>query len=115
RLEIDLNEQTTYLDSLIQNCPLGIAVLNREGGVDLANSAFENLFQYNRHELTSVDIGRMGIPEDEGTDSAQLIPQIFAGKALHRTVRQQRKDGKRLDLALHGVPLLVNDEVKGHT
>ena len=31
RLAIDLHEQTTYLDSLIQNCPLGIAVLNREG------------------------------------------------------------------------------------
>lgn len=113
RLAINLNEQTTYLDSLIQNCPLGIAVLDRKGGVNLANSAFENLFQYDRHELASIDIGTMGIPGDDGTDSAQLIPQIFAGKALHRTVRQRRKDGKPLDLALHGVPLLLNNEVQG--
>ena len=113
RLAIDLQERTIYLDSLIQNSPLGIAVLDREGGVDLANSAFEKLFQYERYELGSIDIGSLGIPDDETTDSAQLIPQIFAGKALHRTVRQRRKDGKLLDLALHGVPLLLNNEVQG--
>jgi diguanylate cyclase (GGDEF)-like protein/PAS domain S-box-containing protein len=113
RLAMDLNEQTTYLDSLIQNSPLGIVVLDRQGSVELANSAFERLFQYDRHELTSIDIGSMGISDDEAKDSAQLIPQIFAGKALHRTVRRRRKDGQLLDLALHGVPLMVNGEVRG--
>ena len=113
RLAIDLNKQTTYLDSLIQNSPLGIVVLDRQGSVELANSAFEKLFQYDRHELTSIDIARMGSPGEEGTDSALLIRQIFAGKALHKTVRQRRRDGKVLDLALHGVPLLVSGEVRG--
>ena len=113
RLAGDLNEQTTYLDSLIQNSPLGIVVLDRQGAVELANSAFERLFQYERHELTSVDIENIGILDDEATDSAPLIPQIFAGNAFHKTVRRRRKDGKILDVALHGVPLLVNGEVRG--
>jgi diguanylate cyclase (GGDEF)-like protein/PAS domain S-box-containing protein len=113
RLTIDLNEQTTYLDSLIQNSPLGIVVLDRKGSVELTNSAFEKLFQYERQELASIDIGNMGAPDEETTDSAQLIPQIFAGNALHRTVRQRRKDGQILDLALHGVPMLLNNEVRG--
>ncbi len=113
RLAMDLNEQTTYLDSLIQNSPLGIVVLDRQGAVKLANSAFERLFEYERHELTSIDIGSMVIPDDEAKDSAQLIKQIFAGTALHRTVRRRRKNGQILDLALHGVPLLVNGEVRG--
>jgi diguanylate cyclase (GGDEF)-like protein/PAS domain S-box-containing protein len=113
RLSMDLNEQTTYLDSLIQNSPLGIVVLDRRGSVELANSAFERLFQYDRQELTAIDIAHMGIPDDEAADSAQLIPQIFAGNALHRTVRRRRKDGQILDLALHGVPLPVNGEIRG--
>jgi len=113
RLAIDLNEQTAYLDSLIQNSPLGIVVLDMQGRVELANSAFGKLFQYDRRELASIDIGSMGILDDEATDSAQLIPQIFAGNALHRTVRQRRKDGQILDLALHGVPLLLDGEVQG--
>jgi diguanylate cyclase (GGDEF)-like protein/PAS domain S-box-containing protein len=113
RLAIDLNKQTTYLDSLIQNSPLGIVVLDRQGSVELANSAFEKLFQYDRQELTSIDIGRMVIADDEASHSAELIPQIFAGNAFHRTVRQRRKDGHILDLALHGVPLLISGEVRG--
>jgi PAS domain S-box-containing protein len=113
RLALDLIEQTTYLDSLIQNSPLGIAVLDRQGRVELANSAFEKLFQYDRRELASIDIGSMGVPDDGGTGSAQPTAQIFAGKALHRMVRQRRKDGTLLDLALHGVPLLLNNEVRG--
>jgi len=113
RLAIDLNRQTTYLDSLIQNSPLGIIVLDRQGAVELANSAFERLFQCDRHELTSIDISAMGIPDDEASDSTQLIRQIFAGNALHKTVRQRRRDGTILDLALHGVPLLVRGEVRG--
>ncbi len=112
RLTIDLNEQTIYLDSLIENSPLGIAVLDREGGVELANSAFEKLFQYDRRELASIDIASLAMP-DEAADSAQLISQIFSGNALKRTVRRRRRDGELLNLALHGVPLLVNHEVRG--
>jgi len=113
RLALDLNEQTTYLDSLIQNSPLGIVVLDRQGSVELANSAFERLFQYNRNELASIDIGRMGILDDEAAGSRQLIAEIFAGTALQKTVRKRRKDGQILDLAMHGVPLIVNGEVRG--
>ena len=113
RLAMDLNEQTSYLDSLVQNSPLGIVVLDRKGSVELANSAFERLFQYDRHEFTSIDMANVGIPEDEARDSAQLIPQIFAGNALHRTVRKRRKDGQVLDLALRGVPLAVDGEIRG--
>jgi diguanylate cyclase (GGDEF)-like protein/PAS domain S-box-containing protein len=113
RLAIDLNKQTSFLDSLIQNSPLGIVVLDREGSIELANVAFAELFQCDRNELTSIRIENMGIPGEEATDSAQLLTQIFAGNPLRRIVRQRRKDGKILDLALHGVPLLLNDEVRG--
>jgi diguanylate cyclase (GGDEF)-like protein/PAS domain S-box-containing protein len=113
RLAINLHKQTSYLDSLIRNSPLGILVLDRQGGVELANPAFEGLFQYDRRELASIDIGAMGIHDHEATDSAQLILRIFAGSAVHTTVRQRRKDGQIIDVALHGVPLLVNGEVGG--
>ena len=113
RLAIDLNRQTTYLDSLIQNSPLGIVVLDRQGAIELANPAFERLFQCDKHELASIDMRATDILGDGGSDSTQLIRQILAGNALRKTVRQQRGDGKILDLALHGVPLLVRGEVRG--
>jgi diguanylate cyclase (GGDEF)-like protein/PAS domain S-box-containing protein len=112
-LAIDLNEQTTYLDSVIENSPLGIVVLNRQGSVELANSAFEKLFQYDRHQLRLIGIESTWMPDDEASDPAKLISQIFAGDACHQTVRGRRKDGEVLQLALHGVPLLVNGEPRG--
>jgi diguanylate cyclase (GGDEF)-like protein/PAS domain S-box-containing protein len=113
RLAMDLNEQTTYLNSLIQNSPLAIVVLGRQGTVELANTAFEKLFQYDRREFTSSNMANLRIPDDKATDSEWLIPQIFAGNAVHRTVRRRRADGQILDLALHGVPLPVNGEIRG--
>jgi two-component system sensor kinase FixL len=93
-LVIDLDRQTTYLNSLIQNSPLGIIVLDRQGGVELANSAFEKLFDYDRRELAWIDIRRLGAVEDEASDSAELIRQIFAGKALRRTIRHRQGNGR---------------------
>jgi PAS domain S-box-containing protein len=113
RLAIDLNAQSSYLNSLIQNSPLAIVVLDRQCSVELANPAFEKLFQYNRGELTAIPITGVGTPDDEVNGAAQLIPQILAGNTLNKTVRQRRKDGHILDLALHGVPLLVNGDVRG--
>ncbi len=113
RLVLDLNERTTYLDSLIQNSPLGIVVLDQKGSVELANAAFERLFQYNRDDLGAIDIQNIGMPEHEGTDSFEVIRQIFAGETMRTTVRRRRKDGQILDLAIHGVPLLVNGNVLG--
>jgi diguanylate cyclase (GGDEF)-like protein/PAS domain S-box-containing protein len=106
RLAIDLERQSTYLDSLIQNSPLGIAVLDRQGAVELANSAFENLFECDRHQLAA-------IPGQEASDPTQLIRQIFAGKTLRKTFQHRRKDGEILDLALHGVPLMIGGLVRG--
>jgi diguanylate cyclase (GGDEF)-like protein/PAS domain S-box-containing protein len=111
RMKSDLTEQKAYLGSLIENSPMGIVVLDHEGSVQIVNSAFERLFQYKRQELFSFDIGRMGISDEQSTD--QLIPEIFAGNSLRRTVRRRRKDGQILDVALHGVPLVTNSEVRG--
>jgi|SRR5450432_1183909 len=108
RLATDLHRQTTYLDSLIQNSPMGIIVLDREGTIELANSAFERLFQCDRNELAS-----MVIPDGESSHSTQLIRQILAGNTVAKTLRQRRSDGKILDLALQGVPLSVEGEVRG--
>jgi diguanylate cyclase (GGDEF)-like protein/PAS domain S-box-containing protein len=113
RLAVDLNRQTTYFDSLIQNSPLGIIVLDRQGAVELANPAFEELFQCDKHELAPIDIRPTEIVGDGDFDSTQLIRQILAGNALRKTVRQRRRDGRILDLALHGVPLLVSGEIRG--
>lgn len=110
RLAINLHEKTSYLDSLIQNSPLGIAVLDPEAKINFANPAFEKLFQCRWNDLPSIDFGAVG---SDGASTEKVIAQILAGETSYRTVRQARRDGKMLDLAVHGVPLLLSGQVKG--
>jgi diguanylate cyclase (GGDEF)-like protein/PAS domain S-box-containing protein len=113
RMARELDEQTTYLNSLIENSPLGIVVLNRRGCVELTNPAFEKLFLYDQQDLAGSDLGCLLLPHSEDAESIALTPQVLAGQAVNTTVRRQRKDGKILDLEVHAVPLVVNNWVRG--
>jgi diguanylate cyclase (GGDEF)-like protein/PAS domain S-box-containing protein len=113
RLAVNLTQQTTYLNSLIQNSPLGIVVLDRQGKVELANPAFEDLSRYRHTELSTFNLMTWKPKQGEPGDSEQLISRVFSGEALHLTVQLCRKDGQVRDAALHGVPLLLNDVVRG--
>lgn len=108
RTAADLHTQTTYLNALIENSPLGIVVFNQEGRVEFANQAFEKLILYNQQDLAIGDIATLWL-----SGIADLLPRALAGSACQQTVRQQRKDGKTLDLALHAVPLKVQGQVCG--
>ena len=99
---LQLQERTSYLNSLIENSPLGIIVLDREHNVELTNPAFQKLFL---HDPTGSHI------DDTFTSPGKAPPssaQVHAGRAFHGTVQRRRKDGKVLDLDLHAVPLMVN-------
>ena len=97
RMGIHLHQQTTYLDSLIQNSPLAMVALDRQGSVELVNSAFEKLFRYDRNNLASIEIRNVQTPDGEAWDSAQVIAQILAGKCHppDRTASAQRWENSR--------------------
>jgi PAS domain-containing protein len=46
RIAKELHDQTVNLNSLIENTPLGVVVLDTNGRVKLCNDAFENLFLF---------------------------------------------------------------------
>jgi diguanylate cyclase (GGDEF)-like protein/PAS domain S-box-containing protein len=113
RIASEFQKQTIYLNSLIENSPFGIAVLDRQGRVELTNPAFEKLFLYDHGDLAGSDLKCLVVPEDEPAKSIAITPQVLAGQALNLTVRRQRRDGKILDLEVHAVPLVVNGHVRG--
>ena len=113
RIALELQDQTVYLNSLIENSPFGIAVLDRQGRVEFTNAAFEKLVLYEQNELTGGDLDSILATRDEPEVSSLVTPQVLAGQALHATVRRRRKDGKVLDVEVDAVPLLANGRVRG--
>ena len=95
------------LNSLIENSPIGIIVLDRDHKVELTNPAFQRLFL---HDPTGRHIDEVFTTPKE---SAAVSRQVHAGRAFHGTVQRRRQDGKVLDLDLHAVPLMVNGVRQG--
>jgi diguanylate cyclase (GGDEF)-like protein/PAS domain S-box-containing protein len=113
RVGKELREQTDYLNSLIENTPLGIVVLDQQGRVELCNDAFERLFQFDRKDLIGNDLDSVILLADAPSDSSDVPVQITSGQQVHLSVRRLRKDGKTIDVELNAVPLFQDGKVRG--
>ena len=113
RIALDLQQQTVHLNSLIENSPFGIVVLDQQGRVELTNAAFEKLFLFAHGELTGSDLSCIFVPDDDWSESTLSIEKVIAGETLHTKAKRRRKDGQILDLEVHAVPLVVEARVRG--
>jgi diguanylate cyclase (GGDEF)-like protein/PAS domain S-box-containing protein len=113
RLGDQLAERTMYLDSLIENTPLGIVVHDRQGKVELCNDAFENLFMFPREEIVGNDIDAYIVPPNKADEGRRFVTQLASGKRIQANVQRQRKDGAYVDTELYAVPLVRNGVISG--
>ncbi len=118
RMGLDLQERTVYLNSLIENSPLGIAVLDCEGRIETTNLAFRRLFLYDTPELEGVSLAPLLSPGDPGpadmtNQDRPLTSVALDGEALQKTVKRRRKDGRILDVELYAVPRVANGVSRG--
>lgn len=111
RIARQLSDQTAYLNSLIENNPLGIIVHDRHGIVQLCNDAFETLFLFRRDEILGKAIDAFIVPPESLSQGSQFVSQVAAGRSIHETLRRRRKDGVLIDVELHAVPLLTDGQV----
>ena len=113
RIALDLQEQTAHLNSLIENSPFGIVVLDQQGRVELTNAAFDRLFAFDHartyRQRSEPHIRARCCPRSPHPS----IEKVLAGETLHTTARRRRKDGHILDLEVHAVPLEVDGRVRG--
>ena len=112
RIGNDLQERTTFLNSLIESNPLGIVALDRNGEVELCNSAFEKLFQYRRTELVGQKLSALIAP-DERDELFEPAADVASHTPPGESVRRVRKDGTVIDVAVDTVPLKLRGHVQG--
>jgi diguanylate cyclase (GGDEF)-like protein/PAS domain S-box-containing protein len=113
RMGRELRKQTDYLNSLIENTPLGIVVLDKDGRVELCNDAFERLFQFGRKDLIGNELDSLISPIDATLRAREFTAQLASGQPVHVSTRGLRKDGKLIDVELNAVSLLQDGEVRG--
>jgi diguanylate cyclase (GGDEF)-like protein/PAS domain S-box-containing protein len=110
RMAKQLSERTAFLDSLIENNPLGIVVHDRAGRVELCNEAFANLFLYRREEIVGHSLDSLiSIPGQ----TVEANPLPAPGQSVQQTINKKRKDGKTLDLEMHAVTIALDGQAEG--
>jgi PAS domain S-box-containing protein len=108
----ELQQRTVYLNSLIENSPFGIVVLNQAGNVALCNRAFEKLFGYERTKVIGKKLESL-IPSHLPDDLLEFSPRVYAGQSVQGSTRRARKDGTLVDVEVHAVPLVIDGHVRG--
>jgi diguanylate cyclase (GGDEF)-like protein/PAS domain S-box-containing protein len=107
-----LQEQALYLNSLIQNSPVGIVVLARDGHVQLCNGTFVSLFGLENDQVVGRDLDALLAPHSADRPLQQVSAEIFRGRSVRQTVHHSRHDHVALDLELNAVPLLRDGRVE---
>ena len=113
RAEKALEERTAYLNTLIEVSPVGIAVLDKDGRIQMCNPAFERLFLYSRQEMRGFNLDELIIPTEWASEAESLTRQTLGGASVHATSRRRRKDGTLVDVEIYAVPLVIDDKPLG--
>jgi PAS domain S-box-containing protein len=105
RAEQQLQHRTTFLNALITNNPMAIAVGRPDGRFELVNPAFEKLFGYTSEEAIGRRIDELLFPEDLGKEEKDVRLAKVKTEKLHETTKRKNKRGKLVDVEVHSVPL----------
>ncbi|HEX2696147.1 MAG TPA: response regulator, partial [Anaerolineales bacterium] len=110
--EAIIQREKQYFESLVENSPVAIVVLNNEEKILSINPAFEKLYGYKKDEATGVLLDTL-ITTDETRAEAAEYTQTVMKEAIHKIGRRRRKDGSLVDVEIFGVPVMVGGERSG--
>ena len=107
RTEQELQQRTGFLNTLIADNPLAIAVGDAEGRFQLVNPAFEKLFGYSSAEALGRTVAELTYPPTLSVDKASARLTKVKFETIHETTKRRKKSGDLVDVEVHTVPLLL--------
>ncbi|HXO89052.1 MAG TPA: response regulator [Candidatus Acidoferrales bacterium] len=113
RAQSELEERKTFLNSVIENSPVGIVATGLDGGVQMCNPAFERVFRVRQADILTRSLQDiLGSKQlDEEIAANQLA--ISSGQATHIVSQRARSDGTLVDVEAFAVPLITAGTMTG--
>src|SRR5271163_2068999 len=96
RAEIEVQQRTDFLTTLIASSPISIVVTDKRGTILLTNPAFHELFGYQASETNGQTLG-LTVPDEERAKIRDEFATLTAANTVHRTAKRRHKSGKLLD------------------
>jgi two-component system sensor histidine kinase/response regulator len=111
--ERELEERTSFLNSVIENSPVGIIAMGIDGAVRMCNPAFEKLFQYRQEDYLGRSINAVLAPPGHHGEIEANLKNVLEGHATHIVTRRRRRDGTLVDVEAYAVPLVTDNVISG--
>jgi len=107
-----LRESEAKFRMLAETSPYGIIFGGKDHRVRFCNPAFHRIFQYSEDEVIGRDPDDLvGLPEEP--DAREASARVLRGEIVHATAVRRRKDGSKVDVEFHAVPLISDNEFVG--
>ena len=111
--ERQLEERTTFLNSVIDNSPVGIVAIGPDSRIQMCNPAFEKLFQVNGERIRSLNLREVVGNKELDQELEANKEAIWRGQATHVVSKRARADGALVDVEAWAVPLFINGKMTG--
>lgn len=100
-----------YFDSLFNNSPEAIAIVDKNFKILNINGKFEEIFQYKFYEIENDDLTEVLCDPKLKERSFALRESVMQGKFFSKELKRQKKDGTPIDVLLMSFPLVINGEI----
>jgi len=108
----ELAREKQYFESLVQNSPVAIVVLDDKERIISCNPAFENLYGYTGAEILGADLDALITDQDMRAEAERYTRSVLE-QTLHTLGKRRRKDGSWVDVEIFGVPVIVDGKRAG--
>ena len=113
KLYREVESEKQYLESLIQNSPVAIIVMNLNNVITTWNPAAETLFGYTQAEAIAGNVDELVATAAMRAETINHSKETGAGHLVHVVTQRSRKDGTIVDVELLSVPVIVGGERVG--
>jgi PAS domain S-box-containing protein len=115
RQKHDANEilrQKEFFESLFQNNPVAVVILDLDEKIKSINPAFEALFGYALTDVLGKKLDPL-ITDENLQDDVDLSRQVLENGAIRGLTRKKCKNGLIVDVEYAGVPVVVEGRTQG--
>ncbi|MGB8541731.1 MAG: response regulator [Candidatus Acidiferrales bacterium] len=113
RAEQELEERKRFLNSLIENIPMAIAVIGLDDLLQMCNPAFETLFRYQQKMILGRPVAALLTNSELRTEVDSNMKSLQRGESAHVVTRRARSDGSVVDVEAYSVALGPNHKRSG--
>lgn len=113
KAEQQLREQSTYLNTLVEACPIGIVAEDEQNRIQMSNQAFRELFGYSREEMQGKSIDDLLAAEASREEAHKLTQSVMSGNIVRQILQRKHKSGIPIDVEAYGIPFVVDGVLRG--